>query len=78
MIASLLVRAQSLGPLGFALLIAVYAWHGSNGLITVYGVGGENWVMIDLLDFLEQAGYDVEKVLKFIGSKPPEFFDQVE
>ena len=35
----------------------------------------ENWVMIDLWDFLEQAGYDVEKVLKFIGSKPPEFFD---
>ena len=38
----------------------------------------ENWVMIDLLDFLEQVGYDVEKVLKFIGSKPPEFFDEVE
>jgi len=38
----------------------------------------ENWVMIDLLDFLQQAGYDVEKVLKFVGSKPPEFFDGVE
>ena len=25
---------------------------------------------------LEQAGYDVNKVLKFIGSKPPEFFDE--
>lgn len=35
----------------------------------------ENWVMIDLLGFLQQAGYDVEKVLKYIGSKPPEYFD---
>lgn len=38
----------------------------------------ENWVLIDILDFLEQLGYDVEKVLKFIGSKPPSFFDEVE
>ena len=38
----------------------------------------ENWVMIDLLDFLAQVGYDVEKVLKFIGSKPPEFFEDFE
>ncbi|MCP4198938.1 MAG: ester cyclase [Proteobacteria bacterium] len=38
----------------------------------------ENWVMIDILDFLAQAGYDVENVLKFIGSKSPEFFNQVE
>lgn len=38
----------------------------------------ENWVLIDLLDFLEQAGYDVAKVLKFIGSKPPEFFEEVD
>lgn len=38
----------------------------------------ENWVMIDILDFLAQLGYDVEKVLKYIGSKPPEFFDSVE
>lgn len=38
----------------------------------------ENWVMIDLLDFLAQAGYDVEKVLKFIGSKSPEFFEDIE
>jgi len=36
----------------------------------------ENWVMIDLWDFLEQAGYNVEQVLKFIGSKPPEFFEE--
>jgi len=36
----------------------------------------ENWVLIDILDFLEQLGYDVEKLLKFIGSKPPEFFDE--
>ncbi len=38
----------------------------------------ENWVLIDILDFLAQVGYDVEKVLKFIGSKPPEFFDNIE
>ena len=35
----------------------------------------ENLVLIDILGVLEQAGYDVSKVLKFIGSKPPEFFD---
>ena len=38
----------------------------------------ENWVLIDILDFLAQVGYDVEKVLKFIGSKPPAFFDDIE
>jgi steroid delta-isomerase-like uncharacterized protein len=38
----------------------------------------ENWVLIDILDFLEQVGYDVEKVLKFIGSKPPEFFEETD
>lgn len=38
----------------------------------------ENWVLIDILGFLDQAGYDVDKVLKFIGSKPPEFFDKIE
>jgi predicted ester cyclase len=38
----------------------------------------ENWVLIDILDFLEQLGYDVNQVLKFIGSKPPEFFDEVD
>ncbi|WP_420642536.1 ester cyclase [Candidatus Leptofilum sp.] len=38
----------------------------------------ENWVLIDILDFLEQLGYDIDKVLAFIGSKPPEFFDGVE
>lgn len=38
----------------------------------------ENLVLIDVLGVLEQAGYDVSKVLKFIGSKPPEFFDDVE
>lgn len=36
----------------------------------------ENLVLIDILGVLEQAGYDVNKVLKFIGSKPPEFFDE--
>jgi len=35
----------------------------------------ENLVLIDILGVLEQAGYDVNKVLKFIGSKPPEFFE---
>jgi steroid delta-isomerase-like uncharacterized protein len=38
----------------------------------------ENWVLIDILDFLEQLGYDVNKVLKFIGSKSPEFFENIE
>lgn len=37
-----------------------------------------NWVLFDILGFLEQVGYDVNKVLEFIGSKPPEFFDSVE
>ncbi|MEQ8675265.1 MAG: ester cyclase [Aggregatilineales bacterium] len=38
----------------------------------------ENWVLIDILGVLEQAGYDVKKVLAFIGSKAPEFFETVE
>ena len=38
----------------------------------------ENWVMIDILGVLEQAGYDVNNVLKFVGSKPPEFFDNLD
>ncbi|MEZ4726083.1 MAG: nuclear transport factor 2 family protein [Caldilineaceae bacterium] len=38
----------------------------------------ENHVLIDILGVLEQAGYDVNKVLKFIGSKPPEFFEEIE
>ena len=37
-----------------------------------------NWVLFDILGFLEQVGYDIDKVLAFIGSKPPEFFDSVE
>lgn len=37
----------------------------------------ENLVLIDILGVLEQAGYDVNKVLKFVGSKPPEFFEDV-
>jgi predicted ester cyclase len=36
----------------------------------------ENLVLIDILGVLEQAGYDVKKVLKFIGSKGPEFFNE--
>ena len=35
----------------------------------------ENLVLIDILGVLEQAGYDVEKVLKFVGSKSPDFFE---
>ena len=35
----------------------------------------KNLVLIDILGVLEQCGYDVEKLLKFIGSKPPSFFD---
>lgn len=38
----------------------------------------ENLVLIDILGVLEQAGYDVANVLKFIGSKPPAFFDELE
>jgi len=38
----------------------------------------ENLVLIDILGVLEQCGYDVNKVLKFVGSKPPEYFDDVE
>ena len=38
----------------------------------------ENLVLIDILGVLEQCGYDINKVLKFIGSKPPSFFDDVE
>ena len=35
----------------------------------------ENLVLIDILGVLEQVGYDVGKILKFVGSKPPEFFE---
>ena len=35
----------------------------------------ENWVLIDILDVLEQLGYNIENMLKFIGSKEPSFFD---
>ncbi|WP_420628515.1 ester cyclase [Candidatus Leptofilum sp.] len=37
----------------------------------------ENFVLIDILGVLEQAGYDVKKVLQFVGSKPPEFFENI-
>ena len=43
-------------------------WRAENGFLK------ENWVMIDILDFLEQIGYDVAKVLAFVGEKGPEFF----
>jgi predicted ester cyclase len=35
----------------------------------------ENWVMIDILGVLEQAGYNVRRVLEFVGSLPPSFFE---
>lgn len=35
----------------------------------------ENLVLIDILGVLEQVGYNVNNVLKFIGAHPPEFFD---
>ncbi len=38
----------------------------------------ENLVLIDILGVLEQCGYDVNKVLTFVGSKPPEFFEDIE
>jgi predicted ester cyclase len=38
----------------------------------------ENLVLIDILGLLEQIGYNVKNVLKFIGTKPPEFFDDIE
>jgi predicted ester cyclase len=38
----------------------------------------ENLVLIDILGVLEQAGYNIKKVLEFIGSKPPEFFEHPE
>jgi len=34
----------------------------------------ENLVLIDILGVLEQAGYDVNAVLRYVGSKPPEHF----
>jgi predicted ester cyclase len=43
-------------------------WRAENGFLK------ENWVMIDILDFLDQIGYDVVKVLAFVGEKGPEFF----
>ncbi|MCY4527092.1 MAG: ester cyclase [Anaerolineaceae bacterium] len=36
----------------------------------------ENHVLIDVLGVLEQAGYDLDKVLRFVGSRPPAFFEQ--
>lgn len=45
-------------------------WRAENGYLA------ENWVMLDILDFLEQLGYDIAKVLAYIGSKGPEYFDQ--
>ncbi|MCP4397056.1 MAG: ester cyclase [bacterium] len=47
-------------------------WRAENGKLA------ENWVLIDILGFLEQLGYNIENVLKFIGSKSPEFFEDVD
>lgn len=38
----------------------------------------ENLVLIDILGVLQQAGYDVNKVLQFIGAHPPEFFEEAD
>lgn len=38
----------------------------------------ENLVLIDILGVLEQCGYNIENVLKFVGTKSPEFFDNGE
>ncbi len=35
----------------------------------------ENLVLIDILGVLAQAGYDVGKVLRYVGARPPEYFD---
>ena len=43
-------------------------WRAENGYLV------ENWVQIDILDFLEQIGFDVANVLKFVGSRGTEFF----
>ena len=43
-------------------------WRAEDGFLK------ENWVMIDILEFLEQIGYDIAKVLAFVGEKGPEFF----
>ena len=34
----------------------------------------ENRVTIDILHVLEQSGYDVNQVLRFVGAQPPAFF----
>lgn len=36
----------------------------------------ENLVLIDILNVLEQAGYNVKNVLDYVGSKPPAYFDK--
>lgn len=36
----------------------------------------ENLVLIDILNVMEQAGYNIENVLAYVGSKPPEYFDR--
>jgi ketosteroid isomerase-like protein len=38
----------------------------------------ENLVLIDILGVIEQCGYDINKVLAFIGSKQPEYFNNLE
>ena len=43
-------------------------WRAEHGFLK------ENWVSIDVLGFLEQLGYDIAKVLAFVGEKGPQFF----
>jgi len=43
-------------------------WRAEDGFLK------ENWVILDILEFLEQLGYDIAKVLAFVGEKGPEFF----
>lgn len=36
----------------------------------------ENRVTIDILHVLEQSGHDINKVLRFVGARPPQFFEE--
>ena len=36
----------------------------------------ENRVTIDILHVLEQLGYDVKKVLRYSGARPPVYFSE--
>jgi len=36
----------------------------------------ENRVTIDILHVLEQSGHDISKVLRFVGARPPQCFEE--